>query len=150
MTMLFAYESLANLNSPEHYTPNLKTMKEVAQVIYERDYRFAQPPLMPTLTANAGDGKVILTWNDVADKLTREPFLGNINDFEGYKVYRATDKFMSDAEVITDGKGTAMFKKPIYQCDLADSIEGYADFGLVGGTAYYFGDDTGITWICFI
>ena len=53
---------------------------------------------MPTLTATAGDGKVILTWDDVADTKTREPFVGNINDFEGYKVYRSTDKYMSDPE----------------------------------------------------
>ena len=145
MSMLFAYETLTNLNSPEHYTPNLKTLKEIAQVIYERDYRFAQAPLMPTLTATPGDGKVILTWDDRADKHTREPLLENENDFEGYKIYRATDKLMSDAEVITDGQGTTMFKKPIFQCDKIDSVEGYADFGLVGGTAYYLGNETGIT-----
>jgi len=145
MSMLFAYETLTNLNSSDHYTPNLKTLKEIAQVIYERDYRFAQAPLMPTLTATPGDGKVILTWDDMADKHTREPLLENENDFEGYKIYRATDKLMSDAEVITDGQGTTMFKKPIFQCDKIDSIEGYADFGLVGGTAYYLGDETGVS-----
>ena len=47
-------------------------------------------------------------WNDDADKLTRDP-LGNVNDFEGYKLFRATDKYFSDAEVITDGYGTPMF-----------------------------------------
>lgn len=145
MAMLFAYENLADLNSSEHNANNLVRLKKTAQIIYERDYRFAQPPLMPTLTATAEDGKVILTWNDVADKLTREPFLDRINDFEGYKVYRSTDNLMSDPEVITDGKGVTKFKKPIYQCDLIDSLEGYTDFGLVGGTAFYLGDETGIT-----
>ena len=29
---------------------------------------------------------------------------------------------MSDPEIITDGYGTPMFKKPIYQCDLVDDI----------------------------
>ena len=31
--------------------------KRIIQVIYEKDYRFAQPPKMPTLTATAGDGE---------------------------------------------------------------------------------------------
>ena len=66
---------------------------------------------MPTLKAFAGDGKVYLSWNNVADQLTREPFLGNINDFEGYKLYKATDKLFSDAEIVTNTDGDKMFKK---------------------------------------
>ena len=144
MAMLHAYANMAGLQSATHSAPTLFRSKETAQVIYERDYRFAQPPLMPTLAATAGDSKVILTWDDRADKLTREPYLQNINDFEGYKIYRATDKLMSDPEVITDGQGTTMFKSPIFQCDLIDSVRGYADFGAVEGKLYYLGDDTGL------
>lgn len=144
IAMLNAYENFQYLNSATHEAPNLFSLKKTAQIIYERDYRFAQPPSLPTLTAKPGDGKVYLSWNDVADQHTREAFLNNINDFEGYKLYRATDKLMSDAEVITDGKGTPMFKSPIYQCDLINNITGYADYGMVAGTQYYLGDDTGI------
>ena len=77
----------------------------------------------------------------------RDSFLGNVNDFEGYKVYRATDKYFSDSEVITDGYGTPMFMKPIYQCDLIDEIMGFTDFGLVNGMGYNLGYDTGITHV---
>lgn len=143
--MLHAYENLSTLSGPGHRAPNLFKLKEIAQVIYEADYRFAQPPKMPTLTATAGDGKVILTWDNVADQLTREPFLGNINDFEGYKLYRATDKLFSDAEVITNSQGVKMFKKPIFQCDVVDSIYGHANYGVVGGAEFYLGDDSGIS-----
>ena len=87
-------------------------------------------------------GKFILTWDDMADTKTRYPFVGNINDFEGYKVYRSTDKYMSDPEIITDGYGTPMFKKPIYQCDLVDGISGFTDFGLVNGAGYNLGSET--------
>ena len=145
IAMMHTYENIAGLQSAAHTAPNLFRAKETAQIIYEKDYRFAQPPLMPKLTATAGDGRVILSWDDRSDRLTREPFLENINDFEGYKLYRATDKLMSDPEVITDGQGTKMFRKPIYQCDLLDNISGYADFGLVGGTSFYLGDETGLT-----
>jgi len=119
-------------------------LKSIVQIIYEKDYRFAQPPKTPTLSASAGDGHVMLSWDDDADKLTRDPFLGNVNDFEGYKLFRSTDKYFSDAEVITDGYGTPMFLKPIYQCDLLNEYQGFTDYGLVNGTAYNLGDNTGI------
>ena len=144
MAEIHSYDPLEGLNSSDHIAPALFKLKEIVQVIYEKDYRFAQPPKTPTLTASPGDGYVMLSWNDDADKLTRDPFLGNVNDFEGYKLFRATDKYFSDAEVITDGYGTPMFLKPIYQCDLVNENFGFADFGLVNGTAYNLGDNTGV------
>lgn len=147
MSELHSYDPLEGLNSPEHVAPALYELKKIVQVIYEKDYRFAQPPEMPTLTATAGDGRVVLTWDDVADTKTRDPFLGNINDFEGYKLYRATDKYFSDAEVITDGYGTPIFMKPIFQCDLKNDKFGFTDFGLINGIAYNLGAETGISHV---
>jgi len=144
MSELHSYDPLEGLSSSEHSAPALYELKRIVQIIYEKDYRFAQLPKMPTLTATAGDGKVILTWDDIADTKTRDPFVGNVNDFEGYKLFRATDKKMSDAEVITDGYGTPMFKKPIFQCDVKDGRTGFTNFGLVNGMGYNLGDDTGI------
>ncbi len=145
MAMLFAYDPLEGLTEENGFVaPSLFEKKRIVQVIYEKDYRFAQPPHMPTLTATPGDGKVILTWDDMADTKTRDPFLGNINDFEGYKLYRATDKKMQDAEVITDGYGDKVFKKPIFQCDVKDLKTGFTNFGLVNGMGYYLGSDSGI------
>ena len=144
MAEIHSYDPLEGLNSSDHIAPALFKLKEIVQIIYEKDYRFAQPPKTPTLTASAGDGYVMLSWNDDADKLTRDPFLGNVNDFEGYKLFRSTDKYFSDAEVITDGYGTPMFLKPIYQCDLVNENSGFTDFGLVNGTAYNLGDNTGV------
>ena len=161
MAELHSYDPLAGLNSDEHQAPALYELKRIVQVIYEKDYRFAQPPKMPTISATAGDGEVILTWDDVADTRTRDPFVGNINDFEGYKVYRSTDKYMADPEIITDGYGTPTFKKPIYQCDMVDDIphnpnatngmihqcSGFTDFGLVNGAGYNLGNNSGINHI---
>jgi len=147
MSELHSYDPLEGLNSDSHTAVALFELKRIVQVIYEKDYRFAQPPKMPTLTATAGDGKVILTWDDIADTKTRDPFVGNINDFEGYKVYRSTDKYMSDPEIITDGYGTPMFKQPIFQCDLVDGRRGFTDFGLVNGMGYNLGAETGISHI---
>lgn len=144
MSELHSFDPLSGLNSDDHFAPALYEQKRIVQVIYEKDYRFAQPPKMPTLSATPADGKVILTWDNISDTRTRDPFLGNINDFEGYKLFRATDKRMSDAEVITDGFGTPMFKKPIFQCDIKDDRKGFTDFGLVNGMGYNLGYDTGI------
>ncbi len=145
MSELHSYDPLSGLNSPDHTAPALFEQKRIVQIIYEKDYRFAQPPKMPTLKATAGDGKVVLTWDNFADTRTRDPFAGNVNDFEGYKLFRATDKKFSDPEVITDGYGTPSSLKPIFQCDKIDTISGFAQFGSVNGSLYYLGDESGIT-----
>jgi len=145
MSELHSYDDLDGLNGAGHKAPALYELKKIVQVIYEKDYRFAQPPKMPTLTATPSDGRVILTWDDIADTRTRDPFVGNINDFEGYKIYRSTDKFLADPEIITDGFGQPTFKTSIFQCDLKDGIQGFTDFGLLNGTAYYLGSETGLS-----
>jgi len=144
MSELHSYDPLSGLNSSSHSAPALFEQKRIVQVIYEKDYRFAQPPKMPTLSATAGDGKVILTWDNISDTRTRDPFVGNINDFEGYKLFRATDKKFSDPQVITDGYGTPSFLKPIFQCDKIDTISGFAEFGHVNGMLYNLGNESGI------
>jgi hypothetical protein len=144
MSELHSFDPLEGLNSNDHSSPALFEQKRIVQVIYEKDYRFAQPPKMPTLTATPGDGKVVLTWDDIADTKTRDPFAGNVNDFEGYKLFRSSDKKLSDALSITDGFGSPSFYKPIFQCDLKDDRIGFTNFGLVNGTGYNLGYDSGI------
>ncbi|RPH98211.1 MAG: hypothetical protein EHM72_12970, partial [Calditrichaeota bacterium] len=145
MSQLHAYESLTSLNSETHDAPALFRLKEVVQLIYETDYRFAQPPIMPILTATPTDGKVYLSWDNKSDRFTRDSFAKNINDFEGYKIYRATDPYFSNPMSITDGYGTPTLRKPIFQCDLINGKKGFADYGEVNGIQYYLGRDTGIT-----
>ena len=147
--------SMAELHSFDYLTlspggiqpnaPALFELKNTVQLIYETDYRFAQPPTQPTLTADAKDGKVILTWDSIAEN-SRDDFLPEEYqyDFEGYKLYKATDKYLKDPEVITDGYGNPMFSTPIFQCDKIDGITGFADWAPVSGTSYYLGDDSGI------
>ncbi len=144
MSELHSYESLEGLNSDEHKAPALFELKRLVQMVYETDYRFAQPPLMPTLTVNPSDSKVFLSWDDKADIYTRESFAKNINDFEGYKLFRSTDPYLQDVTQITDGFGTPTLKKPIFQCDVIDDKKGFADFGTINGIQYYLGDDSGI------
>ncbi|HNW59667.1 MAG TPA: hypothetical protein PKI62_08340 [bacterium] len=141
---LHSYEELSGLNSPAHSAPSLFEKKKIVQFIYESDYRFAQPPLMPVLKATPGNGRVILTWDDNSDRFTREPMLNAVNDFEGYKLYKATDKYFSDAEKLTDMYGNTVGKLPIYQCDLIDGKRGAADFANINGELFYLGDESGL------
>ncbi|MBN2279319.1 MAG: hypothetical protein JXQ65_01940 [Candidatus Marinimicrobia bacterium] len=144
MAELHSYDPLSGLNSESHTAPSLTAKRGIVQLIYENDYRFAKPPVMPALSAEPLDGKVILTWDDVADKFTREPLINSINDFEGYKIYRATDKYFSDAEVLVDMYGNPAGMKPIFQCDKKNGRKGAADYAVVSGESYYLGDDSGI------
>ena len=142
---IHSYEDLAGLNSDDHTAPSMFQKKRIVQFIYNSDYRFSQPPIMPTLKATAGDGQVILSWDNLSDKFTREPILSGANDFEGYKLYKATDKYFSDAEVLRDMYGNPAGKKPYFQCDLIDDIEGAADFANLNGLSFNLGSDTGLT-----
>ncbi len=146
ISQLHSYDDLAGLVSAAHSAPALFTLKKTVQVIYEKDYRFAQPPEMPTLKAIPGDGFVQLIWDNRADRITREPFLNGENDFEGYKIYRSTDKDMHDPMIITDGYGTKSFFKPIFRCDLKNGRRGFTNYGLLNGVAYNLGEDTGIAY----
>jgi len=143
MAVIAAFENLATLNDTKR-SPILFDRKKVVQVIYESDYRFARPPIMPTLTATPGDGKVTLTWDIKADTDTRESLLGGINDFEGYKLYKSTDIAFADAELLRDGFGNPAGNLPIFQCDLKNDFSCFTDFAFVEGEGYYLGGNSGL------
>ena len=46
----------------------LRTNVRTVQQIYNANYQFAVPPPLPTVTAEAGDGVVRLSWDDVAER----------------------------------------------------------------------------------
>ena len=120
---------------------------QVAQRIFDSDYRFATPPRQPRLRATAGDGKVTLVWDNLAE-FSRDPIYGN--DFEGYRILKSTDPQFTDAEDITDAFGNAVYKRSIAQYDLVNGLTGYhelqfgEEIGIPNGVHYYMGDDTGI------
>ncbi|MCB0283097.1 MAG: endonuclease/exonuclease/phosphatase family protein [Calditrichaeota bacterium] len=111
----------------------------ISQVYFE----YPNPPAAPVLKAVAGDGMVSLTWDDSALKNTSEPFNNDINDFEGYKLYRARAIDFSDAALNGDWDIPYM-RQPIFLCDLDDDKKGYTTYGIQDGLGYYLGDDTGI------
>ncbi len=120
--------------------------KITIQQIYDNNYNFAKPPDRPTVRAVAGDGRVTLYWDDLAE-FSYDPVNGY--DFEGYKIYRATDFGFNEVNTITDGFGNAVFYEPIDQFDLINDVQGFYDGDLdrVQGAAFYLGDDKGLTHV---
>ncbi|MBU1097606.1 MAG: hypothetical protein KKB34_14080 [Bacteroidetes bacterium] len=127
--------------------------KETVQEIYNANYNFSKPPEKPKLTAVAGDKKVYLYWDDLAEE-SRDPFMGYQipgdptsgpkKDFEGYLIYRSQEAEFNDIKTITDSKGQTKFWKPIAQFDLKDGIKGPDPVG-VNGASFWRGNDTGLT-----
>ncbi len=61
-----------------------------AYTIVENDFEISKPPDAPKLLAWAGDKRVILFWDDRAEKSLDR--FSKEHDFEGYRVYKSLDK----------------------------------------------------------
>ncbi|KAA3609201.1 MAG: hypothetical protein DWQ05_22975 [Calditrichaeota bacterium] len=121
----------------------LRNTVSVVQRIYNANYQFAVPPEMPALSAEAGDGYVRLSWDDVSERGADPVTL--LNDFEGYRIYRATDPEFRDPRVISTARGTGPIGngRPIAQFDLINKKKGFSNIS-VEGVSYYLGKDSGI------
>lgn len=122
---------------------------ETAQRVLEANYRFAQPPPKPNVTAVPGNGKVTLYW-DTASEGTVDPLTG-VYDFEGYKIYRSEDPTFSDVFTITDANGSPFLGKPYTQngvpaqFDLNNGWSGLHPVEYAGrGVKYNLGSNTGL------
>jgi len=120
--------------------PDLVRNKQTVQTIYNQNYNFAKAPELPRIWAFAGDGYVTLYWDDKAeysvDRITGD-------DFEGYKIYKATDTRWTDSGTITDAFGSPKFNVPIKQYDLINEYEGFFP-GHVDGIQFYLGSNNGL------
>ena len=115
--------------------------RRTVQNIYNSDYNFAQPPIMPTLTAVPGDERVTLSWDTISVK-SFDRFLQDF-DFEGYKLYKGTNALLSDARIISDVNGTPKFYRPLAQWDLDNDISGNIQV-LEGEAIYNLGTNSGL------
>ncbi|MGC8898761.1 MAG: hypothetical protein ACP5JH_11450 [Bacteroidota bacterium] len=121
--------------------------KVTVEQIYNNNYNFARPPDKPHLRVVAGDRKVTLYWDDVAER-SYDPFSSPPYDFEGYKIYKSTDPAFNDPLTITNGFGDKVLFQPVAQFDIRDGVSGFfpiADHGV----QFYLGDDKGIkhSWV---
>jgi len=117
-----------------------------ADLAYQADYQFASAPQQVTVTGVPGDKKVTLYWDDFAEKSFDRYITkigGNGHNFEGYRVYRATDAAFLDAKVITDGFGVKTLLNPIDQSDVIDDVKGFSQVD-INGVKFWLGDDSGL------
>jgi len=126
---------------------DLDRNKEIVQEIYDNDYQFPPPPSKPSLTIVPGDSKITLYWDRIAET-TMDPVLLEY-DFQGYKIYKASDPNFNDVRNITNAYGIIEDYSPIAQFDLADDIDGlfYPSneiFQQSGGLSFNLGDSTGL------
>lgn len=115
---------------------------------YETDYQFARAPNPPIVSVATGNGYATIYWdNSSEDSFDRylQRVTGNGFDFEGYKVYKATNASFEDARSITDGSGSALFYEPIAVFDRDNGISGYHPVP-VNGTQYNLGTDSGLKY----
>jgi hypothetical protein len=120
---------------------NLLWEKTNVQLAYDQNYNFAKAPLIPTVTAVAGDKRVTLFWDDLAES-SFDPI--SDYDFEGYKIYRSTDPGWNDMAAITDGHGTIVMRQPLAQFDLDDAYSGYAVEAPRTGFRFWLGNNSGL------
>jgi hypothetical protein len=113
---------------------------------YDENYNFSKAPRIPTLTAVAGDNRVTLYWDSIAEDTTNATFKDPVTgwDFEGYRIYRSTDPGFNDMKKITDGKGTESSARWfLAQFDIENDYEGYATVP-VKGVQYWLGENLGL------
>ncbi len=127
---------------------DIQNNQVIVQQIYNAGYKFPQPPKKPKITITQADGNVVIYWDSGPTERSKD-FITKKRDFQGYKIYRATDAGFRDARSITNAFGVLTFDKPIAQYDLVDSIKGFfypseSMFTQIGGTTYYLGDNTGV------
>lgn len=121
--------------------------KNVVQQIYNAGYKFPQPPRKPKISITQDDGKVILYW-DPRPVENSIDFISKSKDFEGYKIYRASDAGFIDARTITNAYGVLFFNKPLRQYDIkGNGVKGFFYpkpelLEQLGGITYFLGDDT--------
>ena len=121
-----------------------------AQDIYEKNYQFAKPPEKPNVTAVAGDQRVTLYWDNVAES-SFDP-ITETYDFEGYVIYRSTDPSFLDQQTITDANGSKFLFEPLKTVDGAsakfDVVNDYSGLSTIPytgrGISYNLGDNTGL------
>ncbi len=131
---------------------DLKRNKNTVQLIYNANYNFARPPDKPTLNVIPGDKKVTLYWDRRAEESV-DFFLADSagnprKDFEGYRIYRATDPNFLENRIITDAFGNPIFRKPMAQFDLVNGLKGPHPIG-VNGAQFDMGTDSGLqhAWV---
>ncbi|MFA6468461.1 MAG: hypothetical protein WCW35_06150 [Bacteroidota bacterium] len=123
--------------------------KKTMQVIYDHDYNFASAPRVPTVSYEVYDKKVILRWDDNAER-SKDAIYGS--DFEAYYIYKSTNPTFDDIKTITDAYSNPLLFRPEAIYDVKNGLTGVHPVSIGSeinqasdlGISYNMGTDTGI------
>ncbi|MFA6457450.1 MAG: hypothetical protein WCW40_11560 [Bacteroidota bacterium] len=123
--------------------------KKTMQVIYDHDYNFASAPRVPTISYEVFDKKVILRWDDAAER-SKDAIYGA--DFEAYYIYKSTNPTFDDIKTITDAYGNPLLFRPEVIYDVKNGLSGVHPVSIGSeinqasdlGISYNMGTDSGI------
>lgn len=133
-TVTFTFANIFGVNKAD-----LMANTILCQLLYDKNYNTAIPPTQPNVRAVAGDQTVLLYWDAEPSESSIDPLTEN-NSFQGYRIYRSTDRGVSWGEKITNAIGALVGYVPIAQFDLNDDISGTS----AANPYFHLGDNTGL------
>jgi hypothetical protein len=133
-TVTFTFANIFGVNKAD-----LMANTILCQLLYDKNYNTAIPPIQPNVRAVAGDQTVLLYWDAEPSESSIDPLTEN-NSFQGYRIYRSTDRGVSWGEKITNAIGALVGYVPIAQYDLNDAISGTS----IANPYFHLGDNTGL------
>jgi hypothetical protein len=117
-----------------------------ARIAYESDYQFPVAPQAPNVKAVVSDRKVVLYW-DTSSEQSYDRYIARLSgdgfDFEGYRVYRASDTGVNDVKTITDAFGIPLYRTPLAIFDIENDYSGLHPID-VNGQKYNLGNNSGL------
>jgi len=143
-SVVFTFADFLGINE----TDLLRNAK-MFQSLYTNGCSSPQPPEQPLVRAKHGDEKIVLYWDNRSES-SIDPVTGT-NEFQGYRVYKSTDRGSSWGRVITDlnGNPTDIYE-PLVIYDKIDGISGgypmsdpliYYNLGSESGMKYIYIDE---------
>jgi hypothetical protein len=143
-SVVFTFADFVGINEAD-----LLRNAKVFQSLYDNGCSSPQPPDQPLVRAVQDDKRIVLYW-DKRSESSMDQVTGT-NSFQGYRVYRSTDRGSSWGNVITDvnGNPTDIFQ-PLAIYDKVDGISGphpmadpliYYNLGSESGLQYTYIDE---------
>ncbi|MBU36638.1 MAG: hypothetical protein CMG29_05460 [Candidatus Marinimicrobia bacterium] len=143
-SVVFTFADFVGINEAD-----LLRNAKVFQSLYNNSCSSPQPPDQPLVRAVQDDKKIVLYW-DNRSEASIDPVTGS-NSFQGYRVYRSTDRGSSWGNMITDlnGNPTDIYQ-PLAIYDKTDGVSGpfvmndpliYYNLGSESGLQYTFIDE---------
>lgn len=117
-TVTFTFANIFGINKAD-----MMANATLCQLLYNKNYKTAVPPTQPAVTAVAGDQQVTLYWDAEPSESSVDPLTEN-SAFQGYRVYRSTDRGLSWGDPIYNEIGALAGYVALAQCDLIDGVTG--------------------------